>query len=136
MASSGIYNIFKANLMNKVVDLEVDTIKVALMGSTHDFTAADTAYITDNELAAAGEYTQGGYTLTAMTVAGTTTVAWDAEDAAWAGATFTAYGALVYDSTTADNPICTIDFGGAKTVAAGTFTIEWDAAGIITLATA
>ena len=110
--------------------------KRQLYDATHDFTASQTAYSTTNELAAAGEYTQGGYTLTDCTVASGATTSWDAEDAAWAGATFTAYGALIYDSTVADNPIATIDFGGAKTVAAGTFTIEWNASGIITLATA
>ena len=136
MADSGIYNIFKANLINKEVDLEADTIKVALYDNTHDFTATQTAYSTTNELAAAGEYTQGGFTLTAMAVTSGATTKWDAGDAVWAGATFTAYGALIYDSSVADNPICTIDFGGAKTVASGTFTIEWNADGIITLATA
>jgi len=32
--------------------------------------------------------------------------------------------------------ICSFDFGGEKVVTAGTFTIEWNAAGIITLAEA
>jgi len=33
-----------------------------------------------------------------------------------------------------DDLICSIDFGGAQTVTAGTFTIQWHADGIITLA--
>jgi hypothetical protein len=41
---------------------------------------------------------------------------------------------VIYDSTASDNLIASIDFGGAKTVAAGTFTIQFDANGIITLA--
>ena len=136
MGSSGIYNIFKANLMNKEVDLEADTIKVALYDDSHDFTATQTAYNSTNELAAAGGYTQGGKTLTAKTVTSGTTTKWDAEDCAWASATFTAYACMIYDDDVADNPICSIDFGGAKTVAAGTFTIQWHTDGIITLATA
>jgi len=137
MGSSGIYNIFLANLMNKEVDLEADTIKVALYDDSHDFTATATTYSTTNELAAAGNYTQGGKTLTAMAVTVGATTKWDAEDCAWAAATFTAYAAVIWDDTTGDdNPICSIDFGGAKTVAAGTFTLQWDAAGIITLASA
>jgi hypothetical protein len=64
------------------------------------------------------------------------TTKWDATDAAWTEATFTAYHAVLWDDTAADSLICSIDFGGAKTVASGTFTIQWHADGIITLATA
>ena len=133
MADSGIYNIFKANLMNKEVDLDTDVIKVALYDGTHAFTASDTVYTTSNEITGAG-YTAGGATLANTTVSGTTTVAFDADDAAWSDATFTAYGAVIYDTSVSNNLICTIDFGGAKTVADGTFTIQWDASGIISLA--
>jgi len=132
--ASGIYSRFKANLMNKVVDLEADTIKVALYDNTHAFNAAHTDYTTDNELATAGGYTQAGATLAGKAVTEAATTKWDATDIAWTTATFTAYNAVIYDSTAGNNLICTIDFGGAKTVAAGTFTIQWDADGIITLA--
>jgi len=132
--ASGIYSRFKANLMNKVVDLEADTVKVALYDNTHAFNAAHTDYTTDNELATAGGYTQAGATLAGKAVTEAATTKWDATDIAWTTATFTAYNAVIYDSTAGNNLICTIDFGGAKTVAAGTFTIQWDADGIITLA--
>ncbi len=132
--ASGIYNRFKANLMNKVVDLEADTIKVTLYDNSHSFTAADTDYTTDNELATTGGYTQGGATLASKAVTEAATTKWDAADTAWTSATFTAYHAVIYDSTAGNDLIASIDFGGAKTVAAGTFTIQWDAAGIITLA--
>jgi hypothetical protein len=56
--ASGIYNRFKANLMNKVVDLEADTINVSLYNGTHAFTATDTDYTTTNELATAGGYSR------------------------------------------------------------------------------
>ena len=39
--ASGVYNRFKANLMNKIVDMEGDTIKVMLLDSVHSFTAAN-----------------------------------------------------------------------------------------------
>lgn len=132
--ASGIYNRFKANLMNKVVDLEADTIKVTLYDNSHSFTATDTDYTTDNELATAGGYTQAGATLATKAVTEAATTKWDADDTEWTTATFTAYHAVIYDSTAGNDLICSIDFGGAKTVAAGTFTIQWDAAGIITLA--
>lgn len=132
--TSGIYNRFKANLMNKEIDLEADTIKVALYNNTAAFTAGDTTYTTTNELATAGGYTQGGATLGTKAVTEAATTKWSAANAAWTSASFTAYKAVIWDDSAADSLICFIDFGGAQTVASGTFTIEWDAAGIITLA--
>jgi len=132
--ASGIYNRFKANLMNKVVDLEADTINVSLYDDSHAFTATHTDYTTTNELATAGGYTQGGKALESKAVTEAATTKWDATDLAWTSATFTAYHAVIWDSTAGNDLICSIDFGGAKTVASGTFTIVWDAAGIITLA--
>ena len=134
--ASGLYNKFKANLMNKIVDLEGDTVKVALYDNSHAFAAGDVTYVTTNELATTGGYTQAGATLAGKAVTEAATTKWDATDLAWTSATFTAYHAVIYDSTVGatNNLICSIDFGGAKTVSAGTFTILWDAAGIITLA--
>lgn len=132
--ASGIYNRFKANLMNKVVDLEADTINVSLYDNSHAFTATDTDYTTTNELATAGGYTQGGQALAGKAVTEAATTKWDATDLAWTSATFTAYHAVIYDSTAGNDLICSIDFGGAQTVAAGTFTIQWHANGIITMA--
>ena len=133
--ASGIYNRFKANLMNKEVDLEGDTIPVSLYDNSHAFTASDTAYTTTNELASAGGYTQGGAALAGKSVTEAATTYFDATDIAWTSATFTAYHAVIWDDTTVgDDLICSIDFGGAQTVTAGTFTIQWHANGIISLA--
>jgi hypothetical protein len=138
--ASGIYNVFKGNLMKKEVNLHTagDTIKVALYGSDHAFSAADTAYTTTNELTTAGgsNYAVGGETLGAQAVTVVATTKWDGNDVPWTGASFTAYHAVIYDDTNTSSLICSIDFGGAKTVSAGTFTIAWNAAGIITLASA
>lgn len=133
--ASGIYNRFKANLMNKIVDLEADVINVSLYNNSHSFTAGDNTYVTTNELATTGGYTQGGQALDNKAVTQAATTKWDADDEAWTSATFTAYHAVIWDDTTAtDDLICSIDFGGAQTVASGTFTIQWNAAGIVTLA--
>lgn len=132
--ASGIYNRFKANLMNKVVDLEADTINVALFDNSKSFVASTTVYNTTNELATTGGYTQGGQALDNKAVTEAATTKWDADDEAWTSATFTAYFAEIYDVTASSNVIALIDFGGAQTVASGTFTIQWNAAGIITLA--
>ena len=132
--ASGIYNRFKANLMNKVVDLEADTINVSLYDNTHTFTAADTDYTTTNELATAGGYTQGGQALAGKAVTEAATTKWDATDIAWTSATFSAWHAVIWDSTAGNDLIASIDFGGEQAIVAATFTIVWHADGIITLA--
>jgi len=131
--ASGVYNIFKANLMNKVVDLEADTIKVALYDDSHAFTAADTVYTTTNELPTANGYTQGGVEIAGKAVTAGATTKWDGNDSTWTSSTFSAYHAVIYTAG-AGRIIASIDFGGEKVVAAGTFTIQWNAAGIITIA--
>ncbi len=134
--ASGIYNRFKANLMNKEVDLEADVIKVILLDNSHTFTAGNDVLgdVSANELASGSGYTTGGNTLASKAVTQAVTTKWDAADRDWTTATFTAYHAVIYDTSVTDNLIASIDFGGAKAVVAGTFTIQWDSAGIITLA--
>lgn len=133
--ASGIYNRFKANLMNGVVDLEADVIYVSLYDNVHTFVATDTTYadVIANELPAAGAYATGGIVLAGKSVTEAATTKWDGTDSEWAAATFTAYHAVLYDDTAADNLICSIDFGGPQAVTAGTFKIQWDAAGLISL---
>ena len=134
--ASGIYNRFKANIMNKEVDLEADTIKVALLDSNHSFTATHNTWsdVSTNEISGTG-YTSGGATLSNKSVTQAATTKWDADDTSWTSATFTANHAVIYDDTmTNDDLICSIDFGGAQSVSSGTFTIQWHADGIITLA--
>ena len=47
-------------------------------------------------------------------------------------ASFTASHAIIYDDSHAsDALVCSFDFGGAQTVSAGTFTIQWAATGIL-----
>jgi len=134
---NGIYQRFKANLMNKEVDLEADTIKVALLNDSHSFTATHNTWsqVSANELASGDGYTTGGSALAGKGVTQAATTKWDATDLAWAASSFTAYHAVIYDDTLANKDlICSFDFGGAQTVTAGTFTIVWHSSGIITLA--
>ena len=134
--ASGIYNRFKANLMNKEVDLEGDTIHVSLMDDSHSFTATDDVWadVSANEVTGSG-YTISGGALDGKGVTQAATTKFDATDEAWTGSTLTAYHAVIWDNTVAtDDLICSFDLGGAQTVTSGTFTIQWNANGIITLA--
>ena len=136
--ASGMYDRFKANLMNKVVDLEADTIIVILLDNGHAFNTAHNtkADVTGNELATAGGYTQQDKELAGKAVTQATATKWDGTDTEWAASTFSTWHCVLYDETAADNLICSIDFGGEKPVSAGTFKIQWNASGIITLDTA
>jgi len=126
--ASGIYDVFKGDLMEKQVDIGDggDTIQVALLDDSHSFTSSDATWsdVNANEISGTG-YTASGATLAGQTVTEGATTKFDGTDTTWTTASFTAYSL-----------ICSIDFGGAKTVSAGTFTIQWNANGIITLATA
>lgn len=135
--ASGIYNRFKANLMNKIVDMEADTINVMLLDNGHAFTATHNVIgdVSANELANGNGYTTGGEALANKSVTQAATTKFDADNVAWAAATFSAYHAVLYDDTVGtDDLICSIDFGGEQQVTGGTFTIQWDEDGILTLA--
>lgn len=137
--ASGVYNNFKAELMNKSYDLGSggDTIKVALLNNSHAFTAENDVWtdVSANEISGTG-YTAGGATLANQAVSIDDTDdegVFDGDDVAWTTATFTAYHAVVYDDTVTDDLILSIDFGGAQTVTSGTFTIQWNSEGILNL---
>jgi len=76
-------------------------------------------------------YSSGGNTLTNTGVAKSTVTAYtDFSDTSWTSASFTARGCLIYNSSTisgltTDAAVCSIDFGGDKTVSSGTFTIQF-----------
>lgn len=128
---------FKAEILDEQHDLAADTLKIALYTSSASLDAATTAYTTSNEISGTG-YTAGGETLTSTTVSTSgTTAFFDADDPTWTSASFTARGALIYNSTNSDKAIAVLNFGGDFTVSSGTFRIVFPAAGanaIITIA--
>lgn len=119
---------FKVELMQAVHNFTTttgDTFKLALYDNSASFTAATTAYTNTNEVPDSGSYAAGGGTLTNVTPTSSGTTAFtDFADLSFTSATITAYGAMIYNDTAAGNPsVCILDFGGAKTSSAGTFTI-------------
>ena len=120
---------FKSEILQEGHNLASDTIKIALYTSSATINATTTAYSATNEVSGTG-YSAGGVTLTSTTVATTGTTAYfDAADPEWTSASFTARGALIYNSTNADKAIAVLDFGGDFTVSSGTFRIVFPAAG-------
>lgn len=136
-----IFNNAKKLLLNGGLDLDTDTIKVALTTSSYtpDQDAHDFFDDVTNEIVATG-YTAGGATLSGVTVTVDNTDnegVFDANDTSWTTSTITnARYAVIYKSTgTAATSalICAIDFGANYSNTAGTFLITWNSEGIINL---
>lgn len=135
------YGKFFLALANKEVDLNSDSIKVALVTSTYTFDQDLHAYWSDitNEVVGTG-YTAGGAVVATPSIAydgASNTFAFDGADVSWTGSTITARGAVVYDdtpATAATKPlICFIDFGADVVTSSGTFQLTFDSSGIATI---
>ena len=120
---------FKSEILQEGHQLATDTIKIALYTSSASLDATTTAYSSSNEVSGTG-YTATGVTLTSTAVSTTgTTAHFDADDPTWTSASFTARGALIYNSSNSNKAIAVLNFGGDFTVAGGTFKIVFPAAG-------
>ena len=128
---------FKSEILDEQHDLVADTLKIALYTSSARLDASTTAFTTSNEISGTG-YSSGGVELTSRTVSTSSTTAFfDADDPTWTSASFTARGALIYNSSNSNKAIAVLNFGGDFTVSSGTFRIVFPAAGanaIITIA--
>jgi hypothetical protein len=141
---SKLYGNFLLKALNKEVDFDTDTIKVALLTSSYtpDQDAHD--YFNDVssfEVSGTG-YTAGGNTLASKTAtydSATNVIILDAADTTWASSTITARYAVVYDSTGTSSTsalIGYVDFGSDQASTNGNFTITWDATGIVRITVA
>ena len=103
--------------------LATGTLKMALYTAQADLNASTLVYTTSNEVVGPG-YTAGGETLTGVTVLTSGTTAYlTFDNVVWDPASFTARGALIYNSTLADLAVAVLDFGADKT-ATSTFTVQ------------
>lgn len=133
-----LYNSFKRDIMNGGIDLDTDTIKVALVTSSYtpNYDTHDNFDDITNEVSGTG-YTAGGVTLTGQSVTADNTDdegVFDANDVSWASSTITARGAVLYQSTgtaSTSKLISYIDFGSDKSSSDGTFQVTWNAEGIL-----
>ena len=105
--------------------------KIALYTNSADLSTTSTVYVTSGEVASGGGYTTAGEALTNTGVAKSTVTSYtDFSDVSWTSASFTARGCLIYNSSTISGlttnaAVCSITFGGDKTVSSGTFTIQF-----------
>ncbi len=137
--ASKMYGNFLLKALNKEVDWDSDTIKVALVSSAYTPNQDSHDYWDDvaaNEVSGTG-YTAGGSTLGSKTAtydSATNVVILDAADSVWASSTITARYAVVYDDSGATNAqkvlVGYVDFGSDQSSTNGNFTVTWDATGI------
>ena len=129
--TAAITDQFKQDILNGVHQ-PGDTYKIALYVKANNTTAgaATTTYTTTGELATAGGYTQGGISLTGFTVGlsgDTAYIDWST-DPSWTSASFTADGAMIYNSSRSNKVLCVLSFG-STTATSGTFTVQLPAPG-------
>jgi len=108
-----------------------NTFKIALYTSDASLGAATTAFSSSNEISntSGSAYSSGGATLTSVTSTTSGTTAFcDFADVSFTSASFTANGALIYNSSQSNKAVAVIAFGGDKTVSSGTFTIQFPTA--------
>ena len=132
--TSAICSSFKQELLQGKHSFESSgghTFKIALFDSDASLGAATTDYSTSEEITntSGTAYTSGGATLTSVTpVASSTTAVCDFSDVSFSSASFTANGALIYNSSASNAAVCAIAFGSDKTATNGTFTIQFPTA--------
>lgn len=142
---SKLYGQFLQQALNKEIDWDTDTIKVALLSNAYTPDQDAHNYFDDvvaNEVTGTG-YTAGGVTLankTSTYSSSTNTIVLDADDVTWSSSTITARYAVVYDASPATNAtkplIGYVDFGSDQSSSNGNFTITWDSTGIVRITVA
>ena len=126
------FNSFVRDVVTGAIDFDTDTFKGMLVTTapttTHKDTWSKRSDVT-GEVTGTG-YTAGGTAVT-LTVAAVDTTNDDVEvtcsSPSWASSTITAAAMVIYKSrggaSSADELVCTIDFGGTVSSTAGTFTV-------------
>jgi|TARA_E500000081_G_scaffold129067_1_gene137803 hypothetical protein len=137
--TSAICSSFKQELLQGKHSFESSgghTFKIALFDSGASLGAATTDYSTSEEITntSGSAYSAGGTALTNSGVSLSSTTAFtDFDDVSFSSASFTANGAMIYNTTTnggsnTTDSVAIIAFGSDKTATNGTFTIQFPAA--------
>ena len=117
---------FKKELYEGVHNFTTDTFKIALYTAYATLNQDTLVYTSEGEITGTG-YTATGQTLLNPTVNSASGVAYISFDnPSWTSASFTARGALIYNSSKANKSVAVLDFGSDKTTTS-TFTITFPA---------
>jgi|TARA_R110002050_G_scaffold117762_1_gene234633 hypothetical protein len=132
--TQAIANTFKKQLLEGDMEFQFggDKFKLALYTSSATLNAATTSFTTTAQVGNSGTYTSGGGALVqpnpSTSVASGVAIV-DFNDLSFTGATITARGALIYNtsSATTNAAVAALDFSTDKTSTNGTFTIVFPA---------
>ena len=118
---------FKKELLEATHNFGSHGFKIALYTDAATLNADTTVYSTDNEVSGTG-YSAGGEVITATTVSSGDGVGFvNFSNATWASSSFTARGALIYNTSATNKAVMTLDFGDNKTSNSSTFTVAMPA---------
>ena len=112
------------------------THKVALLTTAYTWVTGHDLYtdVSGSELPAGSGYTTGGATLAGRSSnASGQNYYLDATDTSWTSATFTNVRYVVEYETTGNKIRAIFDLGAGYSIVAGTFTLQWNASGLITV---
>ncbi len=119
---------FKKELLEAVHNFTSHTFKIALYTDSADLGAGTTVYSATNEITntSGTAYTAGGKALTTIAPTTSGTVAFvDFENISWTSASFTARGALIYNSSASNKAVAVLDFGSNRVVSNDTFEVQF-----------
>jgi hypothetical protein len=130
--TQAIANSFKKELLEGQHEFQFggDKFKLALYSSSATLNSATTSYTTTGQVGDSGSYSAGGGALVqpnpSTSVASGVAIV-DFNDLSFTGATITARGALIYNTSATNKAVAVLDFTSDKVSTDGTFTIIFPA---------
>jgi len=130
--TQAIANSFKKELLEGQHEFQFggDKFKLALYSSSATLNSATTSYTTTGQVGDSGTYTAGGGALVqpnpSTSIASGVAIV-DFNDLSFTGATITARGALIYNTSATNKAVAVLDFTSDKVSTDGTFTIIFPA---------
>ena len=130
--TQAIANSFKKELLEGQHEFQFggDKFKLALYSSSATLNSATTSFTTTGQVGNSGTYTSGGGALVqpnpSTSVASGVAIV-DFNHLSFTGATITARGALIYNTSAANKAVAVLDFTADKISTSGTFTIIFPA---------
>jgi hypothetical protein len=125
---------FRVELLQAVHNFDSDTFYIALYTGAADIGPTTTEYTSTGEASGTG-YDAGGQEVTVSVTPtsannsyGIPTAYISFANVSWESASFTARGALIYNTTQGNKSVAVLDFGGDKTVTDGTFAVQFPTA--------
>jgi hypothetical protein len=125
MITAGLTNSFKEELLLGLHDFDTDVMKIALYTSAAELGPTTLAYTSVGETSGVG-YTATGEILTGAVVSRSDGVAFVSfNNPSWNAATFTARGALIYNSSKSNRSVGVLNFGLDQTMLSQQFQVQF-----------